>query len=142
MPYKYEVSFKFRARDFFAHIRKIEDSVNESMESFGFSEKMFLESESPLTNLLVGRMLTDEEVMVFINAYNKALEGKDMTCTGIEFKGWEATKDCEDEGVDAYQEAYDSYPHSESWENPYKKGTEAHNKWAEGWSMGHAHGGP
>lgn len=140
--YKYEVSFKFRARDFFAHIRQIEDSVNKSMESFGFSEKMFLESESPLVNLTSAKILTNEELNVFINAYNKALDGKDMECTGIRFVGWEPTKDCEEEGVDAYDEAYDNYNHTQSWENPYKVGTEARKKWEKGWSMGHAHGGP
>jgi hypothetical protein len=66
----------------------MEDSVNKSMALFGFSEKVFLETETQFVEMTTDRLLTPDEEKAIVSKANEvfAVEKK-LECTGIEYSG-------------------------------------------------------
>lgn len=91
MNVRYNLIFQFKTGDVISSIRDIENSVNDTMKSFGFDEKMFFQSKIPAIQMTASRPLTEAEQTLIVNEANvKLSEAKSpFTCVGIELDGVE-----------------------------------------------------
>jgi len=83
---QYNLIMKFKTGDLYKGVREVEDSVNGFMADFGFSEKIFWESEAPIFTLNVSQPLTPEAKAQVMQIVNESFEkqGKlNMVCTDI-----------------------------------------------------------
>ena len=88
MRHQYFLICKFKPSDFFSSVREIEDSINNSMSLFGFSEKMFLETTTEFIEMTTDRLLTsDEEKAIILKANEVFASEQKIECTGIEYSG-------------------------------------------------------
>ncbi len=97
MEVRYNLIFQFKTGDVIPSIRDIENSVNDTMRSFGFSEKMFFQSTAPAIQMTASRPLTQEEQDRLVAEANvKLAEAKSpFTCVGMELDGVEKTLETE-----------------------------------------------
>ena len=61
MTYRFEFGIRVPVGKLLNTVKQLEDSVNDSMQSFGFSEKMIITSVIPL-EMTVKRLPTDSEM--------------------------------------------------------------------------------
>jgi hypothetical protein len=88
MRHQYFLICRFKPRDFFGSVKEIEDSINRSMSLFGFSEKMFLETETKFVEMTTDRLLTpDEEKAIVLKANEVFAVDQKIECTGIKYSG-------------------------------------------------------
>lgn len=83
MTFDYKVIAKIAVADVLPTVKDLEDKLNSSMASFGFSEKISFESEIPIFDLKSSIELTEQMKDLYIEKFNNIFQDKNIELTAI-----------------------------------------------------------